>query len=192
MLSAPPPIVIELVVGIKGVPVLPTVFSKMVPLLTTKPPEKLLVALNVSWPPPILVRPLVPAKGTVKVAVWLLTLIIGALRPLFSVRMLPPLAAIVQLLLGMRSANKKEPLVWLVSSVTVVAVVMSSVLKSAILPMPSATVPPLHLVVSLQLPLVVEVQTPLCASKPAGRAPNANTSNDSRLNRTLILLFFII
>src|SRR6476660_3066362 len=89
-----------------------------------------------------------------------------------SVRVLVP--PIVQSFDGVVSPKIKNPNVGAVSSVTVLLAVRSSVLKFAVLSMPSATRPPDQLVVSLhRAPLfgLVHVKV-VCASAPLHQAPS--------------------
>ena len=122
------------------------------------------LGLSVRLPGPDLVNPTVPARGSEMVTplpVPRAFTVINGVPPRVSV--LPPSTSQPAAEDVLVSPKSKFPRVLSVSSVTVLSAVMSIVLKSAVLPLASATVPPDQLEVSLQLPLASAVHVPLCA-----------------------------
>src|SRR5579885_2388389 len=93
----------------------------------------------------------------------------GVVEPESSVNSLSPPEFSVQLCAPPAPPNFSAPMVREVSSVTVRSAESATVLKSAVLPAPSATMPLSHLVASLQLPLASAVQTPLLEVSEATR-----------------------
>ena len=95
-------------------------------------------------PGPLFVKPLVPASGAVSAIKFVLTTTDGdRLEPVSSVNTLPPPEVRVQLWLPEGRQISPAKLRG-VSKVTVRSAVRASVLKSAVLPGPLATMPPSH------------------------------------------------
>src|SRR4051812_13126876 len=131
-------------------------------------------------------NPLVPAMTALMVVFWPVTFVavpptvmtgVGAPLPRVStLARLPPLSSVHWFDCVVASLNFNCPMVRDESRLTVVSAVMFSVEKSARLPEPSATVPPVHLVVSLHSPLVVELHVPLAALATEATLAAANAA----------------
>ena len=91
-----------------------------------------------------------------------------------SVSTLPLLAVSVQFCAPEVSPNFNVPMLREPSSVTARFAEMLTVLKSAVLPAPSAARPLLHLVVSLQLPLALAVHVPALKITGSATVTTAN------------------
>ena len=136
--------------------------SVSVPALTAIVPVKVLTTepLSTNVPAPSLVNA-VPASNELMVAVWLTTLIVGVVP---NVNVFAP--DNVQLWsVTPASPNFNVLNVCAASKVTVRSAVMLMVLKSAVLPVPSATTPLSHLLVSLQFPDASVFHVPFWASR---------------------------
>lgn len=146
------------------------------------PDSPVLSEFTVSVPLPAFVNPLVPASS-VDTVVFTLVVIVGLVPARVSVfapanTQEPAVAVSV-------SPKVMLPIVRAVSTVTVTAPGISIVLKSALLPEPSATVPPDQSVVSLQFPDAVDVQVPDSAFAASGMSSGAMAS------RVLYLCFMV-
>ena len=140
-------------------------------------------------PVPPKVSPFVPASTVPMVSVLpvprLLTLIDGAAPAIVRMFAVIALFPSVQLAAvpGAVSAKTRLPIVRAESSCTVVAAVMSSVLKSADESVPSAMVLPSHALESLQsVPLTSEVHVPLAAWAECETAAASNAIEAAQID----------
>src|SRR5258708_27099724 len=139
-------------------------------------PEREFLPLSTRAPAAVLVKPLVPARGAITVAVFWFTAIEGdGAEAVSRVSMFPPLAPSAQFWLPEVSPNLSVPMLREVFRVTARSAVMLSVLKSAVKPAPLAMMPPLQLLVSLQLPLASVLQVPLASEVAATDAVSCCT-----------------
>src|ERR1017187_1308344 len=149
-------------------------FDVVLPVSMFSVPDKKLVAPRISVPGPLLAKPFVPASEAVMVAVFATTAAGCVNEPVSSVRMLPPLEAIVQDWLPDVSPNLSVPMLRAESSATVRFAVMLMALKSAGKPGPLATNPLLHRFVSLQSLLASALQIPLTLTTGTAIVSQAN------------------
>ena len=165
-------------------------FRSPAPLEMAPIVPKALSVENTRLPAPSLVSGLVPDSARPMVAVWLLTVMAGepALTASVSEPELPGLRN--QLWLAPRSPKTRLPIVWALSSVTVVSAVRLRVLKSAVAAAPLAMVPPLQLAALVQLPPSSLIQVPLAALAPSAppQQTRAHRQDNARFMLKLISL----
>ena len=165
--------------------------NRKVPADTTTLPVMVPPPLRTRSPVPVLLNPLVPAKGVEIVRDWLMTLSTGWLAPLSRVS--GPALPRVQLWVGVvASCDSSVPIVKAESMVTRWSPVRSSVLKSAMAVAPEAMAVPDQFAESLQLPGPLVVHVPLVWACSGERGENtASASKGTTVPRFWIWMGFI-